>query len=196
MSKILIIVDAQKDFITGSLAVKTAKEKMRKLAKYILNYGEEYSLIVATLDWHPSTHCSFEKNGGEWPEHCVQDTEGAEFWPPLKAVIEEKGIELLFLTKGDNEDVEEYSIFKNAKSAEKLLKICKKASTNQIDVCGIALDYCVANTLKDAVKNGLSKKLSLLKDFSPCIGDDKSIVEFLEDEDVDIIENIDVNGEE
>ena len=71
--KLLLIVDAQYDFISGSLPVKNAILCMSRLGDYIESICETnpYNTIIATVDWHPMTHCSFKENGGEWPMHCV-----------------------------------------------------------------------------------------------------------------------------
>ena len=76
-NNVLMIIDPQYDFISGSLECSDAIEKMTKLAYYIRENGEKYDSIVITLDWHPIDHCSFIENGGEWPMHCVAYTKGA-----------------------------------------------------------------------------------------------------------------------
>ena len=77
--KLLLVIDAQYDFIFGSLAVNGADKMMEDLASYIKDSGKGYESIIATADWHPITHCSFKENGGEWPMHCVAYSNG-EWW--------------------------------------------------------------------------------------------------------------------
>ena len=74
MKNVLLIVDPQNDFITGSLAVEGAKEKMMYLSDYINSV--EYDYIFITMDTHPENHMSFKENGGIWPKHCVAGTNG------------------------------------------------------------------------------------------------------------------------
>lgn len=184
--KILVIVDAQNDFIDGSLAVNGAPEAMRRLADYITENSKEYDLVVMTMDWHPTTHCSFKSNGGVWPAHCVEDTSGAKISDVIMEAVTSTGMRCMALHKGTNEDREEYSIFKNPKSAEKLMEILSDEEVTQVDICGIALDYCVKETIDGAIKNGIGQKLRLLKDFSPAIGDPEEVYKYLEDENIKI----------
>ena len=78
MKRILLIVDPQNDFITGTLAVPEAKEKMMKLSEYIKTWKHVYDHVCVTLDTHPEDHISFVENGGIWPKHCVACTNGWE----------------------------------------------------------------------------------------------------------------------
>jgi nicotinamidase/pyrazinamidase len=83
MKNLLIIVDPQNDFITGSLAVPGAVEAMDNLVDVLNTKSVEFSSIIVTIDFHPFDHCSFKENGGEWPSHCIQYTEGAAIYQPL-----------------------------------------------------------------------------------------------------------------
>lgn len=83
MDKILLIVDPQVDFISGSLAVEGAKEKMDALASALQNGEIDCDYIMVTKDFHPSNHCSFKENGGQWPPHCVKGTAGSCVYAPL-----------------------------------------------------------------------------------------------------------------
>ena len=64
MNKMLLIVDPQIDFISGTLPVPQAAPKMDALADYVREKAHEYKLKVLTADWHPYDHCSFKENGG------------------------------------------------------------------------------------------------------------------------------------
>lgn len=66
MDKILLIVDPQVDFISGSLAVEGAKEKMDALTDALLDGDIDCDYVMVTKDYHPSNHCSFKENGGQW----------------------------------------------------------------------------------------------------------------------------------
>lgn len=83
MDKILLIVDPQVDFISGSLAVEGAKEKMDALASALQNGEIDCDYVMVTKDFHPSNHCSFKENGGHWPPHCVKGTTGSCIYAPL-----------------------------------------------------------------------------------------------------------------
>ena len=64
---ILLIVDPQNDFITGSLAIEGAIPAMDYLTAYVKEHHAEYDAIVVTMDQHPADHCSFDVSGGPWP---------------------------------------------------------------------------------------------------------------------------------
>ena len=152
MNKLLIIIDPQYDFIEGgSLAVKGAQDKMTDLANNIAINGAEYAHVIITSDWHPLNHCSFKENGGEWPLHCVAHTEGAAIFNPLfeavRGVMSYNSIDII--TKGEKEDKEEYSAFGNFLNASILSNVLAKKNIDAIEICGIAGDYCVLNSLKD-----------------------------------------------
>ena len=106
MKNILLIVDPQNDFITGTLAVKEANEKMMQLASYIKQHNYDY--VYITLDSHPQNHCSFEENGGIWPIHCVLETNGWKIPKYLSQVL--KDVYSLYFLKGTHSNKEEYSI--------------------------------------------------------------------------------------
>ena len=124
MKKILLIVDPQNDFITGSLAVEGAKERMMKLAEYIKNLGYKYDAICITMDTHPDDHCSFKENGGIWPAHCVTYTAGWNLPKYLDHSLmhysNESGKPVVYYHKGTNSHTEEYSIFANTEDGLKL----------------------------------------------------------------------------
>jgi len=155
-NRMLIIVDPQVDFTTGSLATAKGPEAMDCLAKAI-NVGvwKKYNWIIVTQDAHPENHCSFVANGGVFPPHCVQGTEGMNVYPALQEALD--GIshnfpDLHYMQKGDLFDREEFSIFQNARSGEKLRYIINQMGFEGIDICGIATDYCVYETTKDLME--------------------------------------------
>lgn len=182
VKKLLLIIDAQHDFIFGSLAVKGSDKMMLKLASYIENNGKDYQSIIATVDWHPIEHCSFKNNGGEWPIHCLQFSKGASIFEPLLFAMNDcHNKDFKVLTKGLSEDREEYSIFKNDKSRTILLDTCERLGIEEIDICGIALDYCVINSLKDGLKALPNVKFNVLMGYSPSIGDGEDAIKFMEE---------------
>lgn len=168
MKKMLLVIDAQYDFINGSLAVNGAEEKMTKLSEHIEN--DNYDIIVFTADWHPNEHMSFVENGGQWPKHCVQHTHGAAIFQPLLAIADKKNILVRILTKGDVTLKEEYSLMDNYHSSKLFMRFTED-NIEQIDVCGIAGDICVANTILGLIQHGLKDKLNVLTEFCPSLDD-------------------------
>lgn len=180
--KLLLIVDAQYDFISGSLPVKNAILCMGRLGDYIEETCESnpYNTIVATADWHPISHCSFKENGGEWPMHCVAYSNGAAISHfVLKGVMKCKCSDFHVLTKGTAEDHEEYSVFRNAASCVKLHKIVESQEIEEIDICGIAGDYCVLESLKDALREFPSMQFKVLERCTASIDGGKTLAEFV-----------------
>ena len=152
-NRMLIIVDPQIDFTTGSLATAKGPASMEYLAK-ALNEGawKNYGWIIVTQDAHPANHCSFVENGGVFPPHCVQGTEGMNIYPALQAALTDitpNIPNIHYMQKGDLFDKEEFSIFQNARSGMKLTETIKEMAFEGIDICGIATDYCVYETTKD-----------------------------------------------
>jgi nicotinamidase/pyrazinamidase len=138
----LIIVDVQNDFCPGgALAVPSGDEVIPVINRLLKHRW----LSVATMDWHPADHCSFEPHGGPWPPHCVQETAGAELHPELDAARIE-----FIITKGWHPDEEAYSGFHGTE----LAKILREKGVTGVVVCGIATDYCVRATAHDALQEG------------------------------------------
>ena len=157
-NRLLIIVDPQVDFTTGSLATKNGPAAMDYLAKK-LDEGawKNYGWIIVTQDAHPANHCSFVEQGGVFPPHCVQATEGMNVYPNLQAVLDKlmsngTDAQIHFMQKGDVADKEEFSIFQNERSGAKLRCVIEEREHFEgIDICGIATDYCVYETTKDLI---------------------------------------------
>jgi nicotinamidase/pyrazinamidase len=173
----LIIVDVQNDFTTGGkLAVPDGEDVVPLINRLSANF----ELVVATQDWHPETHKSFASNhtgkkpfdktvlaGLEqvlWPDHCVQGSAGAEFHPALDM----KKVEGIF-RKGMDPEIDSYSGFydNGHKKSTGLSGYLKERNVETVYVCGLAGDYCVFYTAKDALKEGF--KTVLLEDASRAI---------------------------
>lgn len=168
-NKLLLIIDPQIDFISGTLPVPGAETAMDALAQYIRAHGDDYSLIVVTADRHPMRHCSFESEGGEWPRHCVADTVGAAIWPRIMDELLGMPDKVVVLHKGEDAGWEEYSIFKNRQASETIMRIIKADEIGQIDICGLAGDVCVADSIRDFLALKLPQTINILTDFSPSI---------------------------
>jgi nicotinamidase/pyrazinamidase len=138
----LIIVDVQNDFCPGgALAVPRGDEVVPIINRLL----EQHWLSVATKDWHPADHCSFQTHGGPWPPHCVQGTAGAELHPELDATRIQ-----VVITKGSHPDRDAYSGFQGTD----LAKLLRQNGVSRVLVCGLATDYCVRATALDAVQEG------------------------------------------
>ena len=188
MKKALLIIDVQKDFLDGGkLGVNGSIKMLNDLPRFIEDTKNDYEFTVATVDWHPITHCSFDVNGGMWPAHCIQHSEGAAIYEPVLNAINEHSKFSIILTKGTDENREEYSIFKNEDSCKKLVDLINKFEIEEIDVVGIALSYCVLDTIKDGKRNLPGISIRLIKDFCPDIGDSTEALKWLENNNVEIV---------
>jgi len=157
-NRMLIIVDPQVDFTTGSLATVNGPKAMDYLAQKLGESAwKNYGWIIVTQDAHPANHCSFVEQGGVFPPHCVRGTEGMNVYPSLQKVLDGlmsngSNIQIHFMEKGDLADKEEFSIFQNGHSGEKLRRTIEEFEHFEgIDICGIATDYCVYETTKDLI---------------------------------------------
>lgn len=149
----LLIVDMQGDFVTGSLAVGGAPRIVPVLNRYIAHFRAAGLRVLATRDWHPPNHMSFRVQGGEWPVHCVAGTPGARFACGL-----DLDPETLVVSKGTAPEREAYSAF----AATGLERLLARHGIRRLFVGGLATDYCVLNTVEDAL--GLGFEVFLLVD--------------------------------
>lgn len=150
----LIIVDVQRDFCQGgALAVPNGDEVVPVLNEYIERFKSAGAAVIATRDWHPINHVSFKSRGGPWPEHCVQNTAGAEFHPRLNLPSD-----VIVVSKGTEPDKEAYSGFEGTDLESKL----RELGVSKIFVGGLATDYCVKHTVLDGLKRGF--EVYLLED--------------------------------
>ena len=186
---LLLLVDVQYDFITGSLAVAGAPAVMDALAEYIAAQPQgTYKAIVMTADHHPANHSSFKDYGGIWPAHCVQNTEGASIYKSVLDAVKQHDPEALLLTKGDDVAVDEYSILANEASAKRLLALIEEKGIEEIYVAGLCGDYCVGNSIKDLVAAGHGDKLRVLTRYIGNIDDGTTLRTIIADHDLQVIE--------
>jgi nicotinamidase/pyrazinamidase len=142
MSDALLIIDFQNDFTPGgALAVAEGD----RIAEPIKRLVPHFDVIAATRDWHPPDHASFESQGGPWPVHCVQGTEGAQLHPSI-ADLEIDVLVDVGRERGD----EGYSGFEKSELAAKL----RERGVDRVAVCGLATDYCVRASAIDACREG------------------------------------------
>jgi len=180
----LIVVDVQKDFCQGgALPVPRGDEVVPVLNRYIQKFEEAGAQIYATRDWHPSNHVSFKSQSGPWPSHCVQNTEGAEFHRdlllPIGTVIVSKA----------NSLKETYSAFDETNLEENL----KRKNIRRVFVGGLATDYCVLNTVLDALKLGFETFLleDAIKGVNVRPNDSERALKEMKSKGVHIVRNID-----
>lgn len=142
----LIVVDVQNDFLPGgTLAVPCGDQVVAVLNRYIERFQSAGLPVYATRDWHPPEHCSFQRQGGPWPAHCMADTDGAAFAPELNLP---DTIEIV--SKATARDKEAYSGFQGTGLTEML----HGKGVRRVFVGGLATDYCVLNTVLDALNEG------------------------------------------
>lgn len=164
--KTLIIVDAQNDFMPGgSLPVPDGD----KIVPVINRVQDKFNLVVATQDWHPQNHISFASNhpgksifeeievAGKpqtlWPDHCVQNTDGALFHADLQT----ERWEAIF-RKGTDSKIDSYSAFYDNGHLKftGLAGYLKEKGASQLFFCGLAADICVYYSIYDAFKEGFA----------------------------------------
>ncbi len=141
----LVVVDVQNDFCPGgAVPVKEGDRVIPVLNRYIEIFRTAGAPILFTRDWHPPDHSSFKDQGGPWPTHCVQNTDGARFHPNLQIP---PGAQII--SKADKKD-EAYSFFQGTDLSEKL----RARGIKELLVGGLATDYCVKETVLDGLKHG------------------------------------------
>jgi nicotinamidase/pyrazinamidase len=142
----LIVVDVQRDFLPGgALGVPQGDQVVPVLNRYIALVNRKHLPVFASRDWHPADHCSFTARGGPWPPHCVAGTQGAQIAPgldlPADAVV---------VDKATSAEADAYSAFSGTILAHEL----RARGVKRVLVGGLATDYCVLNTVRDALKEG------------------------------------------
>ena len=172
----LLVIDVQNDFLPGgSLAVPDG-DAIFQITQQLLDASDLWCGIYVSKDWHPPNHCSFAKNNdapeftikylpgiGEqmmWPTHCVQNSSGAELttsiqWPSNIQIV----------LKGTKENVDSYSAFGDGKdkTLEKTIleNLLRHDEIDEVYCIGLALDYCVAYSAKDARSAGFRSTVIL-----------------------------------
>lgn len=150
----LLVVDVQRDFLPqGNLAVPDGDAVVPVLNRY-LSLARARSLpVFASRDWHPRNHCSFRAQGGPWPPHCVAGTPGAAFADGL-----ELPVDAVVIDKATRPEADAYSAF----SGTPLARLLRERGVKRLLVGGLATDYCVLNSVRDALGEGFD--VLLLKD--------------------------------
>ena len=142
MAKALLIIDFQNDFTPGGALEVPEGDR---IAEPVKRLADQFDVVVATRDWHPPDHASFETQGGPWPVHCVQGTHGAELHSAMKEVELDALVDV-----GRKREDEGYSGFEKSD----LAKILRDHDVDEVYVCGLATDYCVRASAIDACREG------------------------------------------
>jgi nicotinamidase/pyrazinamidase len=176
MTKALLLIDIQNGFCPGGNLPVAEGNAVVPVANRLIASGA-YDLIVASQDWHPENHGSFASRHpgkkpfdmGElsgqpqvmWPDHCVQGTLDAEFHPDLDTAPID-----FVQRKGENPEVDSYSAFRdNDKSAlTGLAEWLTAKGVSELDIMGLATDYCVKFSALDAVDMLPGAKVRLIAD--------------------------------
>jgi len=162
-NRALLIVDVQNDFVEGgSLGVAGGKEVASRISEHLAAHADEYAVVAASRDWHHAEGTNgghFHAPGEDpdyvntWPVHCVSGQEGAEYAPELvtDAVTHH-------VRKGMG--VPAYSAFEGVTDdGRTLAEVLRDAGVAEVDLGGIATDYCVRATALDARKAGFAVRL-------------------------------------
>jgi nicotinamidase/pyrazinamidase len=143
---VLLVVDVQNDFLPGgALAVPHGNAVVAALNRHLAAWRHRDLPVFASRDWHPPAHCSFRAQGGPWPPHCVAGTPGAEFAAEL-ALPRSTTV----VSKGTTAERDAYSAFDATDLAHRL----RERGARRLFVGGLATDYCVLATVRDAVALG------------------------------------------
>ncbi|MGI5847148.1 MAG: isochorismatase family protein [Candidatus Cryptobacteroides sp.] len=176
--KTLVVVDVQRDFFDpgGALYVEGSETLPAKIAALAGNYDA----IVFTLDWHPGNHCSFKPQGGPWPPHCVAFTQGAGLADEFTPILAKNPEQVQLFLKGQEADKEQYGAFEDPEIMDETL-LDWFSRSKQIDVCGIAGDYCVKESTKNLLKLVPASKVCLLGACIRSIDDGSTLKAFAEE---------------
>lgn len=204
MAKALIIVDVQNDFCAGgALATDRGAKVASLISEYVEDNHHRYEAVVATQDWYidPGAHFSDTPDFVDsWPVHCVANTEGAEIHPNLDTDYIEA-----YFRKGRYEAA--YSGFEGLQAPEEsvmtgehepgatlddegpktpLADWLDEHEIQDVDIVGIATDYCVLATAKDAVDAGYETRV--LIDLTAPVHENKldEVIAEMEDEGITV----------
>lgn len=138
----LIVVDIQNDFCDGgAVPVEGSLALVKSLTALSRRVQSAGGRVIATQDWHTDKHLSFTANGGKWPQHCVQGTEGADFHPKLNLPVGS-----IVIRKGADPKIDAQSAFTESTLEETL----KRHSVERLFICGVPTELTVLETALDA----------------------------------------------
>ncbi|HEX8328060.1 MAG TPA: bifunctional nicotinamidase/pyrazinamidase [Hymenobacter sp.] len=164
--KALLLIDIQNDFLPGG---RLAVPEGDAILPIVNALQPRFELVVATQDWHPAGHQSFaSSHAGRqpfeqidlhglpqvlWPDHCTQTSSGADLAPALDAAR----IEVIF-RKGTNPEIDSYSAFfdNGHRKSTGLADYLRGRGVTEVYLAGLAADYCVYFSAKDALAEGFA----------------------------------------
>lgn len=163
MTHALIVIDVQNDFCPGGALAVPGGDEVVALINAMM---PDFDAVILTQDWHPAGHSSFASShpgkapfetvempyGPQvlWPDHCVQDSEGAAFHPALRTDGD------LILRKGFRREIDSYSaFFENDRSTPTGLEgYLRTRGISRLTLVGLATDFCVQFSALDAARLG------------------------------------------
>lgn len=159
----LIVVDVQNDFVEGgSLAVTGGREVAARISDHLAGHADDYAAVVASRDWHDADSSNgghFHAPGSDpdfvttWPVHCVSSGSGSDYAPEL-----DRSRITHHVRKGMG--VPAYSAFEGVTDdGRQLTELLRGLDVQDVDVVGLATDYCVRATALDARANGFGVRL-------------------------------------
>jgi nicotinamidase/pyrazinamidase len=157
MVRALVIIDVQNDFTEGgALGVEGGAAVAAAITEHLREHPDDYAVVIASRDWHDPDN----DNGGHfasagepdfvstWPRHCMAGTEGAEYHPAI-----DTGLIDIHVRKGQGAPA--YSIFEGTTDDGRgIVAALDELGITDVDVVGIATDYCVRASALDALAAG------------------------------------------
>src|ERR687889_2814732 len=183
----LIVVDVQNDFCPGGApAVERGDEVVEPLNRLIEEFLSRGEPVYKTRDWHPPTTKHFAAYGGTWPAHCVQGTRGAEFHPNLS---DDPRVRVVSKGLGDEDN---YSAFDGTTLAEDL----RREGVSEVWVGGLATDYCVKNTVLDALRAGFRGRAlaDAMRPVNLQPGDDRRALEEMRAAGAEVVQGFEISN--
>jgi nicotinamidase/pyrazinamidase len=163
MAKALFVIDVQNDFCEGgALACQGGASVAASITTYLESNKGDYDFVIASRDWHTPNSLNgghFPVQGDEpdfvstWPLHCIAGESGAEYHPNLDSSLID-----IHIKKGQGQHG--YSIFEGVTdSGEKFQELIQRLGITEVDLVGIATDYCVRASALDANNSGLQVRV-------------------------------------
>ncbi|UYN82649.1 MAG: isochorismatase family protein [Microcella sp.] len=181
MARALLIIDVQNDFTEGgALGVEGGAAVAAAITQHVREHPDDYDVVIASRDWHDPDN----DNGGHfalegdpdfvntWPQHCMAGTDGAEYHPSI-----DTGLIDIHVRKGQG--VPAYSIFEGTTDdGRRLVTALDELGVTDIDVVGIATDYCVRASALDAITAG--RRVRVLSDLVAGVAPESSAAALVE----------------
>ena len=155
----LLIIDVQNDFCPGgALQIPDGDRVIEPINRAVVLFSAGGLPVLASRDWHPPVTRHFRDYGGIWPVHCVQGTVGAAFHPGLR--LPEGTV---VFSKGLDPELAGYSAFEGVTDdGRTLAEMLHELEVRRLYVCGLATDYCVLCTTREALRRRF--KVTVLTD--------------------------------